>query len=639
MCYKSFGAFESLQKHMLVHGSDDAKPLQCEICLKRFLNNSALSCHVKIHSGEKKVFECPICKQVYEHVTTLKDHIHVHCVNGVFTCPSCLKKFKEYTQVRKHIRAFHSDKEFPCNQCDKVFPRPDKLKLHLLRHSDHREFLCSDCGKQFKRKDKLKEHTKRMHSGERPVNQKNTTKATKPSSSKKFIPKVSPTDYHRFIYKCHQCLLGFKRRGMLVNHLAKCHPDVSPTSVPELNLPILKTTRDYYCQYCNKVYKSSSKRKSHIVKNHPGADLPMSNRRKGGIPEIPGLPNPTYSQTVGSVTTFPHYCDWCYKQYASKAKLLQHQRKKHDDMIAVSCVTKQLPESMVQVNSPIHSSILINASAITGQQDQTPIGNPPTGQSRQSELVLTTKKGKVSLLSSTAVPTGISVPRLQYVDKHSNIVTHISATDAAQSDLLTQAMSELTQSISAAAVVGDVSADSEYLHLVPSTVSVANTDVMVASPSIDVSTPVPVTTLSHDSTLSPQSTLEQSMLVHLLTRPYDQPASINVQNASTGTQTPHIMNDDSESPDANISRIIDDTEYVPTEHEDLTQSEPTLAMTATSNPSTPLVIQEDQAVLTAADINSNIPIKEESHDISDVEQEMSNCDTWSSANYNEYPAQ
>jgi hypothetical protein len=73
------------------------------------------------------------------------------------------------------------------------------------------------------------------------------------SPGKKFIPKVSPNDYHRFIYKCHQCLLGFKRRGMLVNHLAKRHPDVQPDQVPELNLPILRTQRDYYCQYCDKV--------------------------------------------------------------------------------------------------------------------------------------------------------------------------------------------------------------------------------------------------------------------------------------------------------------------------------------------------------------------------------------------------
>ena len=64
---------------------------------------------------------------------------------------------------------------------------------------------------------------------------------------------VSPTDYHRFVYKCHKCLLGFKRRGMLVNHLAKRHPDIALDSVPELNMPILKATKDYFCQYCNKV--------------------------------------------------------------------------------------------------------------------------------------------------------------------------------------------------------------------------------------------------------------------------------------------------------------------------------------------------------------------------------------------------
>lgn len=29
----------------------------------------------------------------------------------------------------------------------------------------------------------------------------------------KFQPKVSPTEYQRFIYKCLTCMVGFKRRG------------------------------------------------------------------------------------------------------------------------------------------------------------------------------------------------------------------------------------------------------------------------------------------------------------------------------------------------------------------------------------------------------------------------------------------
>ncbi|KAF5291186.1 hypothetical protein FQA39_LY14428 [Lamprigera yunnana] len=331
LCYKIFASLDRIQKHMLVHGSEESKPLKCDTCNKRFLNNSALACHLKTHSVDKKIFECPMCKESFNHVLQLKVHVPRHCIDGKFTCPHCKKIFKEYSIIRKHIRAFHCERKHNCPHCGKPFPTLDKLRMHLLRHSDHREFLCADCGKQFKRKDKLKEHTKRMHSEER---ENTVPKASKIElQNKKFTPKVQPTDYHRFIYKCHACLVGFKRRGMLVNHLAKRHPDIRPDSVPELNLPILRTTRDYYCQYCDKIYKSSSKRKAHILKNHPGQALPMSNRRQGSYPEVAGLPNPTFSQTVGSITTCPQSCQWCHKQYASKAKLLQHQRKKHSEFL------------------------------------------------------------------------------------------------------------------------------------------------------------------------------------------------------------------------------------------------------------------------------------------------------------------
>lgn len=255
--------------------------------------------------------------------------------------------------MRKHIRAFHTNQRFLCQQCPKVFPRQDKLKLHMLCHSEHREFLCALCGRQFKRKDKLKDHMRRLHGpdargaggagGEQSTGgsqrsgggSKGSASSARPPSAKRFVPKVPPTDYQRFIYKCHTCMLGFKRRGMLVNHMAKRHPSVQLELVPELNLPILRATRDYYCQYCEKVYRSSSKRKAHILKNHPGAALPMSNRCKGGVPSVPGEPNPTFSHMVGSVTTQPHSCCLCHKQYASKAKLLQHQRKKHIEMVAL----------------------------------------------------------------------------------------------------------------------------------------------------------------------------------------------------------------------------------------------------------------------------------------------------------------
>ncbi|XP_023721528.1 PR domain zinc finger protein 10 isoform X4 [Cryptotermes secundus] len=445
LCYKSFATDDRLQRHMLVHGAEESKPLQCDICYKRFLNNSAVACHVKIHS-EKKSFECCICKTVFDQYLALKEHIPIHAVNGRFTCRQCTKVFDEYSLLRKHNRAFHSDRKHICLHCSNLFPTLDKLRMHMLRHSDHREFLCANCGKQFKRKDKLKEHTNRMHSAEREL--RLAMKLHRAPTAKKFMPKVqvSPTDYHRFIYKCHTCLLGFKRRGMLVNHLAKRHPDISPDSVPELNLPILKTTRDYYCQYCEKIYKSSSKRKAHILKNHPGAELPMSNRRKGGVPEIPGVPNPTFSQTVGSVTTHPHGCLWCHKQYASKAKLLQHQRKKHVDLLPQN---QQSPRAMKNPNSPggPEGGKFLPVSVAPAS---------PTCEAQQVVQLQSTADSVVTPQTISIIPaeyqiTGSEGALREY--QHSGIIIDTSTlkrplkslADGVSAELLTQAMTELSQ--------------------------------------------------------------------------------------------------------------------------------------------------------------------------------------------------
>ncbi|RWS13906.1 PR domain zinc finger protein 10-like protein [Dinothrombium tinctorium] len=450
-CYKSFTTDDRLLRHAIVHTSDEqVKPLACQICDKRFLNNSALSCHLKVHSTSKdepRRYDCVICKQWFDCTQTRKDHIQTHAdpETGQFTCPTCTKRFDEFTAIRKHIRAFHSDKQYPCTQCEKVFPRPDKLKLHMLRHSDHREFLCQNCGKQFKRKDKLKEHMQRMHAPDREAKLAAAKHAQQMNNNhKKFIPKVSPTDYHRFIYKCHTCLLGFKRRGMLVNHLAKRHPDIPPETVPELNLPILKTTRDYYCQYCEKIYKSSSKRKAHILKNHPG-----------GVPVIPGIPNPTYSATVGSITTHPHYCDWCHKQYASKAKLLQHQRKKHPEKISIINASVR-SRNRIDLNTT-DTSNMSTTQALTNLSNVSDTSSLTTSSLTPSTL----SNSIIDTASNCNVQTSLAnnanlITILGNIGNLNSIIATVSSSDSdfhellqanpsAANDLLTQAMSELTQ--------------------------------------------------------------------------------------------------------------------------------------------------------------------------------------------------
>lgn len=386
-CQKVFADEERLEKHnMTIHAEDESleellmsseKTEQCPRCRKRFELKSSLEEHLKLHDSLDhknlsiedrvaiKLLTCPLCDMKLRRLI-FAEHIRSHCQNGVYTCPHCDKKFKKYYLIRKHIRNFHPEIEHPCDQCEKSFKTSTKLKLHQIRHSDKREFLCSECGKMLKRKDKLNEHIRRFHTGDKSmtiepidvpvVKEKkvkkrlvkktvirmdsdeveSSPKVDKIEKKRKTMTKSPPNDYERFIYKCHECRLGFKRRGMLVNHLYKRHPEVPIDSVPELNLPILKEQKCYYCQFCDKVYKSSSKRKAHIMKYHPDA-IDMN--------ELRTYRNPAFSETVGSITTEPQACPWCYKQYASKTKLIQHQRIKHPEHMKGSWSSQSSTES------------------------------------------------------------------------------------------------------------------------------------------------------------------------------------------------------------------------------------------------------------------------------------------------------
>ncbi|KAJ8256639.1 hypothetical protein COCON_G00187910 [Conger conger] len=328
-CGKAFREKDKLDQHLRYHGrgrGGGGCPLSCQVCSKGFLSSAALEEHLQLHA-DQRTYGCLFCPESFDRLDLLKEHVGVHLVDGCFSCPSCNKSFSDFIQVKKHVRSFHSEKIFQCRECDKAFCRPDKLRLHMLRHSDRKDFLCSTCGKQFKRKDKLREHMQRMHNPEREAK-----KADRIHRSKTLKQKVPTTDFESFMFKCRLCMMGFRRRGMLVNHLSKRHPEMRIDEVPELTLPIIKPNRDYFCQYCDKVYKSASKRKAHILKNHPGAELPPSIRKLR--PAGPGEPDPmlsTHTQLTGTIATAPVCCPHCAKQYSSKTKMVQHIRKKHPE--------------------------------------------------------------------------------------------------------------------------------------------------------------------------------------------------------------------------------------------------------------------------------------------------------------------
>ncbi|XP_034244765.1 zinc finger protein 665-like [Thrips palmi] len=320
-CHKRFAAKDRLENHLRAHGSEEFKPKQCNICSKRFLNNSALGSHLRTHNGQGSLWECSICKETHCNRDGLKRHVASHSDNGSFSCPFCRKVYSGYMSIRKHITKIHKSAGVQCSLCDRFCSSAQKYEEHMLRHSDEKQYTCERCEKKFKRSDKLKEHIRRLHSWE--IQNPNDTSETeddkknnRKKSTEKTIERKLRDLNEQYLFKCKPCLLGFKRRGMLVNHIAKYHPNIAPDEVPELNLPIMKTTRDFYCHLCEKVYKSNAKRKAHIMKFHPGAV-------KTG--------NGSFDQLAGTVAKKAEHCPWCHKQYATNAKLLQHVRSQHAD--------------------------------------------------------------------------------------------------------------------------------------------------------------------------------------------------------------------------------------------------------------------------------------------------------------------
>ncbi|NXS57578.1 PRD10 protein, partial [Brachypteracias leptosomus] len=393
-CGKAFREKDKLDQHLRFHGREGNCPLTCDICNKGFINSGALESHMKFHM-DQKTYSCIFCPESFDRLDLLKDHVAIHVNDGYFTCPTCKKRFPDFIQVKKHVRSFHSEKIYQCTECDKAFCRPDKLRLHMLRHSDRKDFLCSTCGKQFKRKDKLREHMQRMHNPEREAK-----KADRISRSKTFKPRIASTDYESFMFKCRLCMMGFRRRGMLVNHLSKRHPDMKIEEVPELTLPIIKPNRDYFCQYCDKVYKSASKRKAHILKNHPGAELPPSIRKLR--PAGPGEPDPmlsTHTQLTGTIATPPVCCPHCSKQYSSKTKMVQHIRKKHPEFA-------QLPNT---IHAPLTTAVISSTPAVLSTDSS-------TGETVVTTDLLTQAMTEISqtLTTDYRTPQG-DYQRIQYI--------------------------------------------------------------------------------------------------------------------------------------------------------------------------------------------------------------------------------
>lgn len=119
-----------------IHATNETK---CRICQKEFYDPKSLHHHVTYNLTNRS---CCLCHKVLGNKSKLLTHHRSHTKESPYECQVCGKRFSENSTLRKH-EATHGAKQFHCDVCDKAFARKDYLIKHRQLHQQ--TFRCSEC--------------------------------------------------------------------------------------------------------------------------------------------------------------------------------------------------------------------------------------------------------------------------------------------------------------------------------------------------------------------------------------------------------------------------------------------------------------------------------------------------------------
>ncbi|XP_053578043.1 zinc finger protein 436 isoform X2 [Bombina bombina] len=208
--------------------SSKEKQFPCNLCDKKFYNNSHLKRHTKTHTGEKP-FSCSSCGKAFASKPQLVIHERVHTGEKPYSCTECGRKFSCNAHVALHMVVHTGEKRYSCTVCGMGFTRNSSLLKHSSLHAEKRPHVCKVCGKGYCQYANLVVH-QRIHSGEKPFVCKECGRGF---TCKASMVKHERTHTGEKPYTCTECKKRFTSSNSLTKHKQLHCRDSSSSSSEE----------------------------------------------------------------------------------------------------------------------------------------------------------------------------------------------------------------------------------------------------------------------------------------------------------------------------------------------------------------------------------------------------------------------
>ncbi len=173
ICGKRFVSESSLKYHSRIHAETYEYP--CKYCYVTFKTKVDKHAHEQSHQDSKNPYKCPDCPETF--ATNKERGVHLSNHRSRFKCGVCGIEFKDVHHLRRHSVVHTGLKPFKCSVCQRGFNQRNNLKSHMRLHTGERPYKCQHCDKCFNHNVSLKSHVQRYHTSNSGCKEKKVKKS------------------------------------------------------------------------------------------------------------------------------------------------------------------------------------------------------------------------------------------------------------------------------------------------------------------------------------------------------------------------------------------------------------------------------------------------------------------------------